>query len=82
MTPIEVQRALEGWAWQQEQERRRMLSMAWHVVALQRTRHLPSLNSLLRPRSKARDLPLSERRKEFAEMSAQVRAWKTDQGEA
>lgn len=50
-----------------------MLALAWHVAALQRQKRLQSLRSLLRPRSKARDVPISERRKEFAELKAVYR---------
>ena len=51
-----------------------MLSLAWHVAALQRQKRLQSLRSLLRPRQAAKKVPISERRKEFAELKAAYHA--------
>jgi hypothetical protein len=70
MTPREVDVVLQASIWQEEQAQQHMLSLAWHVSALQRQKRLQSLRSLLRPRSKARDVPISERRKEFSELKA------------
>lgn len=80
MTPREVLLQVEAAAWQAEQEQRRMLSMAWHMAALQRAKRLPSLKQLLRPPSKASQLPLSERRKEFAALKERVASWKEEGG--
>ena len=68
MTLWEVVLALEAAAWQAEQEQRRMLSLAWHVAALQRAKRLPSLRQLLGPRPKK--VPIAERRREFDELNA------------
>jgi len=69
MTPREVGVYLEAAAWRAEQGVQEMLALAWHVAALQRQKRLQSLKSLLRPASKARDVPIAERRREFAELS-------------
>jgi len=66
---------LKAAAWQTEQEQRQLLFLAWHVAALGRVKRLPSLRSLLRPRSKARDIPIEERRREFAELKAAYHAY-------
>ena len=73
MTPWEVSVSLEAANWQAEQEQRRMLSLAWHIEALQRSRRLPSLASLLRPRTPAKLIPMEERRREFTELKAVYR---------
>lgn len=70
MTLREVDVWLRGVAWRAEQEQQRTLALAWHIAALGRQKRLQSLRSLLRPRSKARSIPISERRKEFAELKA------------
>jgi hypothetical protein len=68
---------LEVAGWRMEQEQRRMLSLAWHVAALERSRRLPSLAHLLRPPSKVKDMPIEERRAEFEEMQEIVsRTWR------
>jgi len=74
MTLWEVVLALEAAAWQAEQEQRRMLSLAWHVAALQRVKRLPSLRQLLRPRPKK--VPIAERRREFEELKAAYDGWR------
>jgi hypothetical protein len=77
MTPRETADAIEAAAWRMEQEQARMLSLAWHVAALMRSRRLPSLAHLLRPPSQVKDVPLEERRKEFEDMQAIVsRTWR------
>ena len=73
MTPWEVSVSLEAANWQAEQEQRRMLSLAWHIEALQRQKRLPSLASLLRPRTSAKTIPMEERRREFTELKAVYR---------
>jgi hypothetical protein len=60
----------------QGRDREQMLVLAWHVAALQRTKRLPSLSYLLRPRTKAAQVPIEERRNEFNEMRA---AWQARQ---
>jgi hypothetical protein len=68
MTPREVVLWMEATAWRAEQEQQRMLSLAWYVAALQRAKTLPPLRRLLRPRQAAKQVPIGERRKEFAEL--------------
>lgn len=70
MTPREVLLVMDAAAWQAQREQERMISLAWHIEALHRAKRLPSLRALLRPRSPARDIPIEQRRKEFAEMKA------------
>lgn len=77
MTPREVALALEAAAWQAQREQEKMLALAWHVAALQRAKPLPSLRSLLRPRQAKKRVPVSERRREFAELKEIVHAHRT-----
>lgn len=56
---------MQAAAWRAEREQQRMLSLAWHVAALQRVKRLPSLATLLRPRRHAREKPIEEHRSDF-----------------
>jgi hypothetical protein len=44
--------AIEAAGWRREEEHKLLLWQAWHIALLTRTRKLPSLESLLSPRSK------------------------------
>jgi hypothetical protein len=59
-----------------ERERDSMLTLAWHVAALERVKRLPTLAYLLRPPSSAAQVPIEERRNEFNEMR---KAWQARQ---
>lgn len=76
MTPREVVLSIEAMAWQAEREQERMLSLAWHIAALQRQKRLQSLRSLLRPRRKTKEIPIAERRREFAELKEIYNAYR------
>lgn len=50
---------IDTWVETREAEQRAQVAMAWHVAALQRSKKLPTLRSLLFPR-KARNLAADE----------------------
>lgn len=80
LTPRETAAVLDAAVWRWKQEEQRMLSLAWHVAALTRARRMPSLDRLLRPPSKARDIPIEERRVEFEQMKrivGETKRWQT-----
>ena len=67
LTPRETLIAMEAAVWRAEQAQAGQLAQAWHVAALLRNKQLPSLRTLLarlKP-SKAKKLPIEERRREF-----------------
>jgi hypothetical protein len=49
LTPRETTVALQAAVWRLERARERDLALAWHIVALDRTKRLPTLKRLLRP---------------------------------
>lgn len=62
--------AIEAAAWREELAQKRDVRLAWHIAALQRTKRLPALRSLMQP-AKARKLTgeeLERRRREHAEL--------------
>ena len=76
LTPRELAAAFEGAAWRMDLARKRDVALAWHVVAFDRSKRLPSLKRLLEP-PKARKLSPEElevRRREFEELKARMGA--------
>ena len=73
MTPRETIAALDAAAWRIRQEQMRMLSLAWHMAALMRTRKMPPLARLLGHLQKPRkNEPIEKRREEFEELRARM----------
>lgn len=70
--------AFEATRWRQEQAQQHDLWVAWHIAALQRSKRLPALKSLLRRGSNRakplRGAELQRRRAEFAELKARMGA--------
>ncbi len=52
MTPKELGEYYKGKIWQEEQEQRKLVSLAWYTAALGRARRLPTLRSLIEPKPK------------------------------
>jgi len=72
LTPRETYLAIEAAVWRDERMERHNLSLAWHTAAMTRAKRLPSLKSLVTSTKKSKPLKgseLTERRREFTEMT-------------
>ena len=75
MTPRETIAALDAAAWRIRHEKMQMMSLAWHTAALMRARRMPSLAQMTaRLKKPRRNAPIEQRREEFEELKARVRA--------
>lgn len=71
LTPRELKLALEAGAWQAEQARKRAVQQAWLTAALERSKRMPRLKSLLGD-DKAQPLRGAELERRKAEHEAMV----------
>jgi len=75
MTPAETLAVLDAAAWRADLDLKRAVRLAWHIVALQRQKRLPSLKHLLQP-AKTKKLTgeeLNTRRREHAALVKRAR---------
>ena len=74
LTPYELHRRIIGWNRVQEANRQRTLYGAWHSAAFQRTKRMPSLMRLLRPRKtrKLKGEELESRKRGFEALAARA----------
>ncbi len=49
LTPRELSATIEGAVWRAKRDRERDVALAWHTVALDRRKRLPTLKQLLHP---------------------------------
>ena len=83
LTPREMFAALDAAAWRIKREDKQMASLAWHTATLTRARRLPTLAQILARVESAwqrtrKDVPIEERREEFAELSARLKRAKAE----
>lgn len=71
MTPRETDMAIEAALWRMEQQQDYGLQMAWLTAALQRTKRMPSLRTLMtKPAKRLQGAELKRRRTEFRRMAS------------
>ncbi len=74
MTLREVDGYYRAKIWQEEQEQARIISAAWYIAALGRTRRFPTLRSLLTGRKPKKMTPeeLAQRKTEIEELTKRM----------
>lgn len=81
MAPAEIYMAIEAANWRDERAQRLALRAAWHTAALSRAKRMPSLGQFMTPPARrVSGEELQKRRREFAEMTANVDVDKLTQG--